>query len=187
MNVIIIFLSFFFLALIIVLFIVVTYDILRTDVPMIFSKKAALQKFFNEYHFPENSVLLDIGSGDGRVIKAFCESYTKLSAKGIEKAYIPFIISLFTTRHCNAKIFRADIFSERGQEIAGKATHIFVYLQPEMLQKLDKLFEASLEKGITILSLDFELSSRKASHTVVLEKSASNRFYEFGKVVYIYN
>ena len=56
-----------------------------------------------------------------------------------------------------------------------------------MLQKLDKLFEASLEKGITILSLDFELSSRKASHTVVLEKSASNRFYEFGKVVYIYN
>ena len=83
-------------------------------------------------------------------------------------------------------MFRVDIFSEGAKEITDRATHIFVYLQPTMLQKLHPLFEYFLEKKITIFSLDFEIPGRKASRTVLLEGGARPHFYEFGKAVHIY-
>jgi hypothetical protein len=174
------------LLLILSLFTLYTKDIASNDAPIIFSGRKSLQKFFRHYSFPKGSIFLDIGSGDGRVLQCFYKNNREGSAIGIEKALFPYLLSKILLCKTEVSLYHMDIFDKKSKEVLKRASHIFAYLYPKMLERLSPLLKERLDEGVTIFCLDFPLPGVEASQVIFLQKEEGCIFHEFGRKVYVY-
>ena len=81
------------LAFIVTSFLLFTKDIFTGDAPLVFSRKESLKKLFEVVAIPGGSTLLDIGSGDGRVLSEFLRMHPHNFGIGIEKGLFPYLLS----------------------------------------------------------------------------------------------
>ena len=170
--VVLLFVLLFFLAQIISIF--------TADAPFVPIPREIEDKIIESLKLNEDSVLYDLGCGDGRVLKSAVEKYPNIKAVGIEIAFIPYLLARFKTRkNKNIEIRREDIFKT---DIAN-ATHIFTYLYPKVMEKLMPVLEKKCRSGTRIVSCDFEDKNRKPTEIIELSKNNSGR----GKRLIIYS
>jgi len=113
----------------------------------------------------DDSVLYDLGCGDGRVLFAAMKDFPNRSALGIERAPFPYIcvkIRQFFSRTKNVSIVYGDFFKLD----LSPSTHVFIYLSPSALDDLLPKFEKELKKGTILVSCDFQFSKRKPDEII---------------------
>ncbi len=114
------------------------------------------------------SILYDLGSGDGRVILSAAKNNPEAYCIGIEKAPLPYFLSLVRQR-CSpyrSRIkFRSEDFFK--SEIA-PATHIFLYLFPKYMDALLLKIIRECRPGTRIVSCDFSFSSISPKEVIEL-------------------
>ncbi len=163
-----------FISLLICLFVLLLFlaqvvSIFTTDAPFVPIPKGIEDGIIESLRLGDNSVLYDLGCGDGRVLKKAIEKYPNIKAVGVEIAFIPYLLARFKTRkYKNIEIKREDIF----QTDIRNVTHVFVYLYPHIMEKLMPILEKKCKKGTRIVSCDFEDKNLKPTEIIELDSLA---------------
>lgn len=178
------------IAVIVTSFLLFTKDIFTGDAPLVFSRKESLKKLFEVVAIPGGSTLLDIGSGDGRVLSEFLRMHPHSFGIGIEKGLFPYLLSCIKLRQKKVTLHHIDIFEIKKRDLIkkclGDATHVFLYLYPEMLERLAPALGKYISKGTTVICLDFPLVDWEEKESFLLARDESGYFSSFGKKVFIY-
>lgn len=96
----------------------------------------------------------DLGSGDGRVVRALAKKYPQAKCFAVEKALLPHLLSIFFNlweRSPNVFQIRTDF---KHQPLK-RAKVVFVYLFPEVMGALSTKLMRELSPGATIISAQF--------------------------------
>jgi len=178
-----------FVALIIFLIVFISFILwsignLKSDVPFVTCSKGVLKNIKEAFSINDDSVVYDLGCGDGRVL--FYLSRFNKNAKyiGVETSLFPFLLSKIGSFINNKKegvgieVIKNDFFK---QDLSN-ATHIFVYLFPHVMDQLLPKLESELKKGTVLVSLSFQFKEKKAIHEIDLKRNK----YQLGRKLYVY-
>src|ERR1700733_512799 len=149
-----------------------------TDAPFVPIPQETVEKIIEHLKLTNDSVLYDLGCGDGRILKRAAEKYPSLKAVGIEIAFVPYLFAQWKTRkNKNIKIRRENIFTANVSD----ATHIFFYLFPEVPKKLLPILKTKCKPDTRIVSCDFE--DKQSEQTEIIEL---NPLAKRGKKLIVY-
>lgn len=135
-----------------------------TGVPYVPIPKGVLKKLPEALALNNSSALYDLGCGDGRILYTLARTSTARFV-GVEKAPFPYLASLirgFLARKKNVRIKYGDIFKTQLSD----ASHVYVYLLSDVMDKLLPKFERELKKGTRVVSCDFQFKTRVPSNTI---------------------
>lgn len=130
----------------------------RGSAPYISVSNSDLDQILENLQLSAGSHLVDLGSGDGRVLKYALVKHPDICVTGYEIGLLPRMKSKLSLRqfrnrtiHKNQSFFNANI---------SDATHIYTYLLPEVMKKLEAQLNAQLKPGTRLVSCDFELAEK---------------------------
>jgi hypothetical protein len=119
-------------------------------------------------------ILVELGSGDGRVLKAAAKH--RIKAKGYEINLLLVIISMFV---CLKERRYVEVqWSNFWRANITEADAIYVFLLDRYMSKLDKKITQEITKPIKVVSFAFAFPDRKP-----IKKSNGLMLYEFKPVV----
>lgn len=149
--------SYFFLALAVTSFLL--YTTLEGGPIFLPSPMEKVKKMLKLAKVGKGSVVVDLGSGDGRILI----EAAKLGAKAIGYELDPLLV--FQSRK---KIKKAGLshlakvnFKSFWRADLDKATAITLYLLPQNMAKMKKMLTRELKKPIPVVSLDYPISDKK--------------------------
>ncbi|MDB5237537.1 MAG: ribosomal protein methyltransferase [Parcubacteria group bacterium] len=131
---------------------------------------------------PEGSVVYDPGCGDGRVLFAIAKKNPRARYVGIELRLFPYLLAKRQRRmhpEADIRFIRGDSFK---QDLS-KATHVYTYLYPKVMDKLLPKLQNELRPGTVLISLDFQFKDKEAERTIPLSGAAEGKL---GKLLYVY-
>ena len=150
-----------------------------TDAPFVPIPREIEDKIIENLKLNPNSILYDLGCGDGRILIKAVQKYPEIRTVGVEIAFLPFLLSKFYTRkYKNISIKRENIFKAD----ISSATHIFLYLYPAIVSRLFVRIRKQCKSGTRIVSCDFEINSVTPTEVVDLNNPNSKR----GKKLFVY-
>ena len=156
------------LSLFILLFIWEIFSHMKTKVPFIPVSGKVVARIVEELKLKDGEKIYDLGCGDGRVLFACKKSNNKVSCVGVEKAPIPllwaWLRNFFSKKSDKIKVLNEDFFAVDLRE----ANKIFLYLFPEMMDKLFPKLEKELRKGVLAVSCDFQFFQKKPREIIDL-------------------
>ena len=151
-----------------------------TDAPFVPIQNEVIGDIVKNLNLNNDSVLYDLGCGDGRILKEAVKSNPNVRVVGVEKAIFPYLLASFYTRgNKNLRIRREDIFTADVSD----ATVIFFYLFPGVPDKLLPIIEKQCKPGVRVISCDFECKDRKPAEVIDLNNANS----KMGKKLFVYN
>jgi SAM-dependent methyltransferase len=131
--------------------------------PFVPITKKVLGDVFKLAEIDDNSVFYDLGCGDGRVLAFGTKQNSKAQFVGIENSLMPYLLSKLKTRkNQKVQIIKQNMFKRDLSD----ATHIYVYLFPEMMKKLLPKFKQELKPGAVVIASDFNLVGMEPSKIV---------------------
>jgi len=149
---------------------------LITGVPFVNSKKKVIFSIMKEIKIEPGKNFYDLGCGDGRVISYLGKNNPQANFIGYEKnpslVWAAKIFRKFpNVRYENKDFFKVDL---------SNADYIFLFLFPELMDKLLPKLEKELKPGAIVISNSFKFSKKLPSKAIespiVLE---SLYFYKF--------
>jgi ubiquinone/menaquinone biosynthesis C-methylase UbiE len=151
-------------------------------IPFVPVRKKILNEIISALELNQQSILYDLGCGDGRILFAATKANPHISCIGIEIALFPFLLAkikklFYNSRHVHilyGNFFKIDISS---------ASHVFLYLFPEALDNLLSKFEKELKAGSRVVSCDFEFSKRKPDKIIEIKSTK----WQKNKKLYVYD
>lgn len=170
-----------FFVLIVIFSIIFFSTPLFSRIPFVPCRKKVLNKIVDTLKLQDNSVLYDLGCGDGRILFSVAKKNKNISCIGVEIAPFPYLlakIKKFFSGSKNVTILYGNLFKTD----ISPATHIFLYLFPKILDELLPKFEKELKPGTRIVSCDFQFSKREPNEIVEIE----SRKWQINKKLYIY-
>lgn len=142
-----------FLFSIIIYMLLLFYSSLKGS-PYIPTKQKELEYVLKEVHLKKGKVFLELGCGDGRVIRTAVKIY---GVTGIGIDINPLIIYyarlLAHRQQISCKFYVKDLFDTDYRE----ADYIYLFLMPDLLKKLLPIFEKQLKKNAIVISHGFKL------------------------------
>jgi SAM-dependent methyltransferase len=172
------------LLIVIVLFIMWTIGNFKNKAPFVTSSNAVLKDVEKALEVKDNSVVYDLGCGDGRILFYLSQSNPKAKYIGIENGTFPFLLSkvgsFLNKKKTNnsVQVMRKDFFK---QDLSD-ATHVFTYLYPNVMDDLLLKFDKELKSGTRLVSLSFKFTNKPALFEVDLGRSK----YKLGRKLFVY-
>lgn len=155
---------------------------LFSSIPFVPVRRKILNEIILALDLDKKSILYDLGCGDGRILFTAAETNPHISCVGIEIAPFPFLLakikSVFNFPK-NVRILYGNFFNIN----VSSASHVFLYLFPEVLDKLLPKFEKELKVGSRIVSCDFEFSRRKPNKILEIQ----SKKWQKNKKLYVYD
>ena len=173
-----------FLLITIVLFTLWSIGNFKNKVPFVTTSNAVLKDIEKALEIKDNSIVYDLGCGDGRVLSYLTRSNPKAKYIGIENNTFAIILakigSFFNNkkRGTNITIIDNDFFKQDFRN----ATHIFTYLYPNIMDELLPKFEKELKPGTRLVSLSFKFTGKNLTNEIDLKRSK----YKLGRKLYVY-
>lgn len=134
-----------------------------TGAPYVPSKKKDLEDLFkNLYPLKETDFVIDLGSGDGAVLKAV----SKHGAKGLGVELNPLLVLISKIRLRNDKNIRFVCDSMYKIEFPKETTCVYLFGDDRDFGKIEKKIQQEanrLNKKLVLLSYGFDSKSRKAT------------------------
>ncbi len=173
-----------FLIIILVLFVFWTIGNFKNKAPFVTSSRAVLKDIEKALKVKDDSVVYDLGCGDGRILFYLSRACPKAKYFGIENGVFPFLLSKIGAHYNQKKtnnlveILRTDFFKHD----LSKATHIFTYLYPNVMDDLLSKFDSELKPGTRLVSLSFQFTNKRPIQEIDLNRSK----YKLGRKIYVY-
>lgn len=132
----------------------------------------------------DNSIFYNLGCGDGRVLFYLFGRNKKAEYLGTEEnPYSFFIANIknFFTRTDNKKkikIFYKDFFKED----LSRATHLFTYFHPNIMDDLLPKLEKELKEGASLVSLNFKFTQKRYFEKIEIlnnKKEVNHKIYVY--------
>ena len=149
-----------------VLIVLIIFSSIYSDIkgaPFVPNSNDVIRKALSLAGANNKDILLDLGSGNGKVLKIGIKEFGVKKAIGYEISPWPYLLGYINLRKyissSRAHIYRKDIF----QADLSNAMLIYVYLFPKLLDKLtEKLSQAKKSNpNLRIVSPVFEIKSLK--------------------------
>jgi hypothetical protein len=154
----------------------VTESAYRWLPPFVPIPKRVINKVEQLMQLKEGDVFYDLGSGDGRVVRAIARANPTNACLGVERGLLPLFIARmrqFMRPLSHARFLNGNFFTIP----LADATHVYMYLLPKTVQELFPRFEKELKPGATIISSDFPYLGRKADEEVVIKGGREHTLY----------
>lgn len=167
------------------LFILWAIGNLKNKVPFVTASKSVLEDVSRALEINDDSVVYDLGCGDGRILFYLSGKNNKTKYIGIENNILAVILaklgSILNKKKTGNKveIINGSFFNQDLSE----ASHIFVYLYPNMMDDLLTKFDSELKKGTRLVSLSFQFTNKRPSAEIDLNRSK----YKLGRKLFIYD
>lgn len=142
--------------LILIFFILFTFVILF-GAPYLPSFQRDIDKLINLANFKKGDTIVDLGSGDGKVLIALAKN--KFHCIGYEINPILWLISFI--RLIPYREYASVKLSSFWNADLSKIDGVFVFLIDHMMRRLEKKLESELKKGTVVISYVFKLPSVK--------------------------
>ena len=157
---------------------------IRAKVPFVGIPIKTLKDIEKALELKDDSVVYDLGCGDGRVLFHLYKNNPKAKYIGIEYSLFPFILAsvrnLFIKKNNkdDIKIIKGDFFKFD----LSNSTHIFTYLYPSMMDDLLKKFDDELKEGTRLVSASFHFTTKGAQEEIDLKRNK----YQLARKLYVY-
>ena len=175
-SVLVIFLTSLFL---INFYINIIRSFLKPTAPYVPVPSESLEKIAKNILVNENSLIYDLGSGDGRLLSYLNNFYKKGNYVGVERNLYPYIVSKFKCRkQKNIKFILEDFYKTN----ISKANILVLYLFPQVLDMLLPKFDKELSFGTIVYSVDFQFSNKKPEKSIYLGPNKTGR----GEKLFVY-
>ncbi|MFA6999625.1 MAG: class I SAM-dependent methyltransferase [Candidatus Paceibacterota bacterium] len=158
---------------------------LRAKVPFVGVPVKTLKDIKKALLLKEGNVFYDLGCGDGRVLFYLAKNNPNIEYIGIENSLFPFILASIQNwwqkkinNINNIKIIKGDFFKID----LSKATHIFTYLYPNVMDDLLPKFDKEFKSGAKLVSMSFHFTNKRESSEIDLKRGK----YQIAKKIYVY-
>ena len=149
---------------------------LVTGVPFVNSRKKIIDFLVKEIKIEPGKVLYDLGCGDGKVI--FNLAKNNLQAKFVGYELNPSLIwiakvfrKLPNVQYQHQNFYKVDV---------SKADYVFLFLFPELMDKLLSKLEKELKSGAIVISNSFKFSKKQPFKAIESPIALENLyFYQF--------
>jgi precorrin-6B methylase 2 len=155
----------FFLFIILFVMLVWMYSAITTKVPFISVPFSILPDIEKALDIQTDSVVYDLGCGDARVLRYLAKKNPNATFIGIENGVFPYYVAKTISwwnkkmgHGDNVQILREDFFKHD----LSKATHIFVYLYPQIMDDILGKLEKELPPGARLVSATFKFTQKAA-------------------------
>lgn len=177
----------FFLVILFVLLLLLlwSWSSITNKTPFIPVPESTLKDIEKALDLKDGSVVYDLGCGDGRVLFYLYKNNKKAKYFGIEKAPFPLLLARFSKLlhrreyEDSIELIKEDFFKTD----LSKATHIFTYLYPNIMDDLLPKFDKELKPGTRLVSMSFHFTNLKESSLIDLKREGSKR----AKQIYVYD
>lgn len=147
--------------------------------PYLSTSLREINNILKEANLKENKLFVDLGCGDGRVVRLAVKNY---QVKGLGIDINPLLIweakifSKFQKIRKNISFYCQNIFNTD----LNKADYIYLFLLPALIEKLVPKFERELKKDVLVISHGFKIKSWEKKLIKTLSgKPFSTYFYRF--------
>jgi SAM-dependent methyltransferase len=122
--------------------------------PYVPSKQKEIEYILSQIKFKKNANFVDIGCGDGRIIRTAVKKY---QVNGVGYDINPILINWAKVLTKISKLKNNIEFKITNilKESYKDAQYIYIFLMPELIVKLKKVFEHDLKKNTIIISHGF--------------------------------
>ncbi len=157
---------------------------IKAKVPFIPVPNSILPDIEKALNISGGSVVYDLGCGDARVLSYLANKNRDSQFIGIENGLFPVNLARVLTWWNKRKgrgvveVLDKDFFTHDLKN----ATHIFLYLYPNVMDDLLSKLEKELAPGSRIVSATFKFTQKKP----VLEIDLSRKGYQLAKKLYVY-
>jgi hypothetical protein len=167
------------LIIILVSTVMLTYSSAISAVPLVPVKRNAINTIMEALELSPGDRLYDLGSGDGRVLRAALDREPDITAIGLEIGPWPRLLSKINLRKYGPRvqIYNQDFFDSDLKN----ATHIYIYLFPSILTKLKPMFDQQLSPGTRVVSCDFPLPNKTPDKIITVPNNK-----RISKNIYVY-
>jgi 16S rRNA A1518/A1519 N6-dimethyltransferase RsmA/KsgA/DIM1 with predicted DNA glycosylase/AP lyase activity len=138
-------------------------------IPFIVTREKAIELIIRELQLKNNSVLYDLGCGDGRILTRAIRNTPGARGIGMEKGIIPYLLACMRTRKLPIKIMYKDLFST---DLSG-ATHIYCYLHHTVMGKVEEKIIDECKKGTRIVVNDYPFTALIAQENIFTQEDGS--------------
>jgi hypothetical protein len=168
------------LVVIIIIGVLQIYSRAISSIPLVPVRRQALKTINEALGIKAGDILYDLGSGDGRVLAYTLQNNPELKAVGLEIGPWPRLVSKIKLKKYGSRveIKNEDFFKAE----LSQATHIFIYLYPPILKKLEPVFDKKLTPGTRVISCDFKFENKTADKIIVIPENKT-----LSKTMYVYN
>ena len=156
----------------------------KNKVPFVSASNAVLKDIAKALDIKDNSVVYDLGCGDGKILFYLSRLNSKAKYIGIENVIFPLFLSRFGAllnskkTGNNVEIINNNFFK---QDLSN-ATHVFTYLYPNIMDDLLSKFESEFKPGTRLVSLSFKFRNKVPVSEIDLGRSK----YKLGRKLYVY-
>jgi len=157
---------------------------IRSKVPFIGVPLETLKEIENTLSLKKDSIVYDLGCGDGRVLFYLHKNNPTAKYIGIECNLFPYILAIVRNyfykkkNKDDIKIIKGDFFDFD----LSNSTHIFTYLYPNIMDDLLPKFDKELKKGTILVSASFHFTLKKENKEIDLRRKK----YQLAKKIYLY-
>lgn len=135
------------------------------NAPFVPVQDHALSVIINELELNDESVFIDIGCGNAKVLVAASRQFPNTKMIGIEYSIIPYLLALWNTRTIpTISIVRNNLFAYD----FSRATHLYAYLFPNMMPQLYRHLSDQVAPGTMLISCDFKFAEKQPVKTIDL-------------------
>jgi precorrin-6B methylase 2 len=152
---------------------------LKWRVPFVPTPRRVIDAMVNAAQLEKGDIVLDLGAGDGRILREALRKKPGIRAIGYEGAYGVWLLSQL--RNWLSK-YKPDMRCENFMAADfSKADVIFTYLGIGLMQTLKPKFDAELRKGARVISHAFSIHNMKPYkvHVVTMPFGAKTKVYEY--------
>jgi len=156
------------------------WSLVVTKAPFVPIPNEVLSSIVDALKLSPSSVFVDLGCGDGRVLRAASKQFPNIRCIGIDKALFAILSARFATRkkYPNIVYVRSNFFRASFRE----ATHVFTYLFPRLMDELLPRLEKELRPGTRLVSCDFKFNHKVPTEVINLNRPK----HALGKTLYVY-
>lgn len=157
---------------------------LKNKVPFIPAPKAVLEEIAKALVLKDGSVFYDLGCGDGQILFYLSRRNPRIRCVGFENNIYPILLvklRLFFSSEEEKKgitIMNGNFFKQDLKD----ATHVFVYLSSDLMDRLLPKFEKELTLGTRLVSLSFPFENKKPIQIIDLKRKK----HQLGRELYVY-
>lgn len=176
--------------LIIILFVVFVVFVMwmvtgyKAKVPFVPVPDSILKDIHKIMEVKEDSVVYDLGCGDGRILFYLSRFFPKARYVGIENSPFPLLLARIRawwhrkSSSTQIEILNQDFFK---RDLSG-ATHIFTYLYPNVMDDLLPKLDRELKSGTRLVSVTFKFTTKQP----IAEYDLNRSKYKLARKIYVY-